>query len=313
MTTNLADAVVERCIGGEVSPAIAIAQILAGSGDVTSVASAVERAGERLSSTHRVDSTASLAGERLDAMRSLLQDVTPGCARIAAALVHTDPTVRPSPGHGVASPNAIDMCRTFFDDLVQQSEEASVALYSLGNPALLKQASEEIVDVLDAWHTLRSDAVMLDIGCGIGRLEQLLSSRVAEIQGIDISPGMIEAARRRCAGLGNVRFNTSNGRDLSAFADNSFDLLLAVDSFPYLYGSGTALVEQHFGEAYRVLRSGGHFVVLNLSYRGDPEADRHDVDRLARNCGFDVIARGVRPFTLWDGLAFYMRRRGATA
>lgn len=313
MTANFADSVVERCLDGRVSAAIAIAQILAVSGDLTSVESAVERARERLTPAHGVDSRASVAGERLDAMRALLQDVTPGCARIAAALVHTDPTVRRSPEHGVAPADSIDECRTFFDELVQQSEEASVALYSLGNPALLKQASEEIVDVLDAWHAIPSDAVVLDVGCGIGRLEQLLSSRVAQVHGIDVSAGMIGVARRRCTGLANVHFSTSSGRDVSAFADQSFDLVLAVDSFPYLYGSGVALVEAHFVEAHRVLRSRGHFVILNLSYRGDPEVDRRDVDRLARDCGFDVIACGIRPFTLWDGLAFHLRRRGATA
>lgn len=311
VTANLADAVVERCIAGEVSPAIAIAQILASSGDVTSVASAVERAGERLSYARGVGSMDSVIGERLDAMRVLLQDVTPGCARIAAALVHTDPTALPTQGGGAPSPNAIDLCRTLFDELVQQSEEASVALYSLGNPALLRQASEEIVNVLDAWGTIQSATVVLDVGCGIGRLEQLLSHRVAEIHGIDVSPGMIGVARRRCTGLGNVQFTTSNGRDLSAFADNSFDLVLAVDSFPYLYGSGMALVEQHFGEAHRVLRSDGHLVILNLSYRGDPEADRNDVDSLSREFGFDVITCGIRPFTLWDGLAFHMTRRNS--
>lgn len=308
VTTNHADTVVERCLSGEMSPAIAIAQILAGSGDVTSVVSALERAGERLSYPHGVEFTASAAAKRLDAIRLLLQDVTPGCARIAAALVHSDPTVLP-PEDGAPSPNSIDLCRRFFDDLVQQSEEASVALYCLGNPALLKQASEEIVDVLDSWHTIHADAVVLDVGCGIGRLEELLSRRVAEVHGIDVSPGMIEVARRRCWELRNVRFSTSSGRDLSAFADNSFDLVLAVDSFPYLYGSGMPLVEQHFGDAHRVLRGDGHFVILNLSYRGDPEADRDDVNRLAHDCGFDVIACGARPFTLWDGVAFRLRRR----
>lgn len=310
MNTDFADAVVQRCVDGSVSPAIAIAQILAGSGDVTSVASAVQRAVERLGAGHGVDPA---AGKRLDAMRSLLQDVTPGCVRIAAALRHADPTApAQSDDGGVASPDAIDRCRTFFDDLVQQSEEASVALYSLGDPALLRQASEEVVSALDAWETIHPDAVVLDIGCGIGRLEQLLSSRVAQIYGIDVSPGMIDAARRRCAGLSNVYFQTSTGRDLMAFADSSFDLVMAVDSFPYLHGSGMELVEQHFGEVHRVLRSRGNFVILNFSYRGDPVSDRRDIDRLSRDWGFEVVAGGTRPFTLWDGLAFHLRRGGAT-
>ncbi len=305
MTTDFADAAVERCLNGSVSPAIAIAQILAGTGDVTSVASAVQRASERLTATHGIDSTAT---ERLDAMRSLLQDVTPGCVRIAAALRHADPTAPTQSDDAVASPDAVDRCRTFFDDLVQESEEASVALYSLGDPALLRQASEEVVDALESWGTIHRDTVVLDIGCGIGRLEQLLSSRVAEVHGIDVSSGMIDAARRRCTGLNNVHFQTSNGRDLSAFADGSFDLVMAVDSFPYLHGSAMALVERHFSEALRVLRSRGHFVILNFSYGGDPVSDRHDVDGLAQNSGFDVVTSGTRPFTLWDGLAFHLRR-----
>lgn len=74
-----------------------------------------------------------------------------------------------------------------------------------------------------------------------------------------------------------------------------------------------ALVEQHFREAHRVLRNRGHFVILNFSYRGDPVSDRRDVDHLAHDWGFEVVAGGIRPFTLWDGLAFHLRRRDATA
>jgi SAM-dependent methyltransferase len=121
---------------------------------------------------------------------------------------------------------------------------------------------------------------------------------------------MIEAARKRCAGLPNVRLLVTSGRDLAAFADRAFDAVVAVDSFPYLYASGIAPVAIHIREAARVLRPGGDLVILNLSYRGDIEADRRDVRHLAAEAGLTVLRNGESAFRLWDGLAFHLRRSG---
>ena len=73
---------------------------------------------------------------------------------------------------------------------------------------------------------------MLDIGCGIGRIERALAPLVGTITAIDISPGMIDEARRRCRDLANVHFHQCNGRDLAAFDDRSFDLILAIRLVP---------------------------------------------------------------------------------
>ena len=120
-----------------------------------------------------------------------------------------------------------------------------MALYSLGSPAILAAATTEVVARLGAWGLLGPEREVLDVGCGIGRFEVALAPQVAAITGIDLSPAMIEAARRRCAGLSNVRLLATGGRDLGAFGAESFDLVLAVDSFPYLYaasGEGLLLV-----------------------------------------------------------------------
>ena len=74
--------------------------------------------------------------------------------------------------------------------------------------------------------------------------------------------------------LANVRIVETSGKDLRRFDDEQFDLVYAVDSFPYLVQSGTDLVVTHFTEAARVLRPRGSFIILNFSYRGDPEVDR---------------------------------------
>jgi hypothetical protein len=49
-------------------------------------------------------------------------------------------------------------------------------------------------------------------------------------------------------------------------------------------------------------------LILNFSYRGDEEADRRDVARLADAHGFTIVRLGTRDFSLWDGLSFLLRR-----
>jgi SAM-dependent methyltransferase len=130
---------------------------------------------------------------------------------------------------------------------------------------------------------------------------------VRSVAGLDIAPAMIAAAETRSAGSGNLRFLLGSGRDLAPFADRSLDLVLAVDSFPYLVQSGGALAERHVAEAARTLRPGGSLMILNYSYRGDDGRDRAEIRRLADAHGFTVARAGERPFTLWDGLAFHLR------
>jgi ubiquinone/menaquinone biosynthesis C-methylase UbiE len=184
--------------------------------------------------------------------------------------------------------------------------EASVALYSLGSAAILDRATTEIAKRLAEWGLSRSDAAVLDIGCGIGRIERALAPQVGAITAIDVSSGMIEEARRRCGDLTNVTFEQCNGRDLAEFRDGSFDLLLAVDSFPYLFAAGPEIVAQHLRDAARVLRPAGAMVILNYSYRRDEEADRQHIGLLARINGFSIRRAGTRDFTLWDGLTFLL-------
>ena len=128
--------------------------------------------------------------------------------------------------------------------------------------------------------------------------------------GIDVSPAMVREARRRCETLANVTLLECEGRDLARFADASFDLVLAVDSFPYLFQSGWPLLVRHFQESARVLRPGGRLAVLDLSYGRTVELDRADFARLAEESALRVIEPGVRPFRHWDGLAFLAGKAG---
>jgi SAM-dependent methyltransferase len=119
---------------------------------------------------------------------------------------------------------------------------------------------------------------------------------------------MAATARERTAAQSNVAVLRTSGRDLSALRDASFDLVLAVDSFPYLVAGGAELAAGHVAEAHRVLRPRGVLLILNFSYRGDLARDRLDVARLAAHNGFAPATCGVEAFRLWDAVLFQLHR-----
>jgi ubiquinone/menaquinone biosynthesis C-methylase UbiE len=124
------------------------------------------------------------------------------------------------------------------------------------------------------------------------------------VLGIDVSNGMLQEARRRNTASANVFFALTDGQGLHCIADDSCDLILAVDSFPYLVQAGVA--DACVADIRRVLRDGGNLAILNLSYRDMPERDRTDAQDWCRRYGFSLSCAGCAPFRLWDGVAFVL-------
>ncbi|WP_146140246.1 class I SAM-dependent methyltransferase [Alsobacter soli] len=208
-----------------------------------------------------------------------------------------------------ASPeDSIRQWSGIFDALAREKPEAGVALYALGDPGLLDRASREIVDALQDWACAGPGSSVLDLGCGIGRLSRVLAEGGAEVTGADVSAGMVEEARRRCADLDRVTFLQTSGHDLAGLVDGRFDLVLAVDVFPYLVQAGGNTAARHVAEAARVLRMGGRLVIANVSYRGDDALDAADLARWATEAGLQQEVPPSRPFRLWDGLVFRYRK-----
>lgn len=287
-------AVLEELLNGDASAPVSLARLLVATDSLEEV--------ERILSA-LLDEEDNDENPVFEMLR-LLREHRPGCAD-AAVILHEHPDLqgRPQPPR-----EAIDECRRFFDRAVVLNAEASVAAYCLGDTGILDACTRETVDLLDRWGILARDRSALDLGCGIGRFSAALAPRLREIHGVDISPKMIAAARRRCAHLPNVRFSRSSGHDLARFKDASFDLVLAADSFPYIFQGGPDLVAIHFLEIARVLRPGGDFVLLNFSYRASRQADRRDVQRLCRTFGLHLAVPGSQPFKLWDAEAYHIRR-----
>jgi len=195
-----------------------------------------------------------------------------------------------------------------FDRLAERSPEAGVALYSLGSPTLLDLATQSIVDQLRAWELLGSDRTVLDLGCGIGRITAALAGEVRAVVGLDVAERMLAVARQRCAGLRNVLILNTSGYDLAMLADGIFDLVLAVDTFPYLVLAGERIAEAHMREAHRVLKPRGSLVIFNYAYNLADAAAFEAVRRATDAVGFVPVRLGTRDVAWWDGITYHVRR-----
>lgn len=109
----------------------------------------------------------------------------------------------------------------------------------------------------------RNPEMILDVATGTADLAIALEKSGAQaITGIDISNGMLEVGRKKVADKGLSKLITLKQADSEnlPFADNTFDAItvaFGVRNFENL--------KQGLKEMYRVLKPGGHLVVLEFS------------------------------------------------
>lgn len=132
------------------------------------------------------------------------------------------------------------------------------------------------------------NGMVLDLGCGVGRLMQDGDF------GIDISENMIEIARQRKP---KCRFRVCNGRSIP-YQDDYFDLVYSVLLFQHLHIDA---VETYIDEVGRVLKSGGKFVFQFIEgYENEPFSQHHAWDNI-----YKVLVRNGFKFTAKRGKVHY--------
>jgi ubiquinone/menaquinone biosynthesis C-methylase UbiE len=141
--------------------------------------------------------------------------------------------------------------------------------------------------------------VVLDAGCGSGRLAVLIARRWPDLQvrGVDLEPGMVEVAARRAEqeNLGSrVQFTAADLADLQ-LPDDSVDLIVSTASMHHWADVGAVIASLS-----RVLRPGGQLWIYD--FRIVP-AGR--VRSAARNLGSLVDRTLVR--TGWFPVALFQR------
>jgi SAM-dependent methyltransferase len=97
--------------------------------------------------------------------------------------------------------------------------------------------------------------VVLDIGCGVGRLTRVLAERAAHVHAIDVSAEMLEQARDLNAHLTNVTWHHGDGTTLHPIEDSSVDAVVSHVVFQHIPDPQVTL--GYVREMGRVLRPGG--------------------------------------------------------
>jgi len=185
------------------------------------------------------------------------------------------------------------------------------AVCSYGMPAFYNRTIH-LCQRLALARWLRSAAGLrvLDVGCGVGRWSRLLAARGARVTGIDLSPTMIDEARRRAAaqGVGNAcRFLVA---DLATLATGEeFDLVLSVTVLQHILDP--AALRAALERMAQHLAPGGVLILLEAApqrrvancdtaiFRARP---RECYLQIFRDCGLELRAiTGVdpAPFRTW--------------
>ena len=147
---------------------------------------------------------------------------------------------------------------------------------------------------------LSPDCVVADLACGSGAAALALAPWVARVVGVDRSPEMLDAARRRSGGVENIRFEEADLERLP-IADDACDAALMLLALTQVDAPELAVAEMA-----RIVKPGGRAVVVDL-LRHDREDFRRqmgqkrsgfapeDLTRLLAASGFDAVHCSALP------------------
>jgi len=161
-----------------------------------------------------------------------------------------------------------------YEDSVR--EEFTHQSRSFGNSAAM--ISAQTLGALIELVPEDGEADWIDVACGPGVISRAMASRVGSVNGVDLTPAMVEEAERRAGeeGIGNVSFALGDATALD-LADASFDGAITRLSLHHIPAPARVVAEMG-----RVVRPGGWIVVSDLAADGDGEAAawREEIERL---------------------------------
>lgn len=97
--------------------------------------------------------------------------------------------------------------------------------------------------------------VVLDVGCGVGRMVRALAGRSRAVIGLDVAGEMLAQARKLNADLDHVTWVHGDGRSLDGVPDASVDLVVSFVVFQHIPDPRVTLA--YIRDMGRVLKPGG--------------------------------------------------------
>jgi SAM-dependent methyltransferase len=138
----------------------------------------------------------------------------------------------------------------------------------------------------------------LDFGCGLGRLSRALAARFERCTAVDVSPKMLDVARRLNEDMTNIEFVLNERPDLGIFEAGSFDLVYSSIVLQHLRGREE--IERFVSELVRVTAGDGLAIFqvpneISLRYRLQPRRRAYALLRRAGVSSSSLYRRGLNP------------------
>lgn len=157
--------------------------------------------------------------------------------------------------------------------------------------ALPEERHNAMINALLSETNVQRNDTVLEIGIGTGRIAMSFAEHVERLFGIDLSQEMMGVLRRKLADASlHVEMSQADAL-LLPFAENTFDLAYAVHVYHLVSHWQDAI-----GDAFRVVKSGGHFVVSFHRRAGTSPTMllRRQMHKYAQEYGIDTRRPGAQ-------------------
>lgn len=127
------------------------------------------------------------------------------------------------------------------------------------SPRLIQEFLDGEIKFLKKY--IQPNEIILDVGCGYGRLLKLLSKNAKRVVGIDFSESLLEHTKQNLAGKDNVELYLMRAERMD-FDDERFDYVLCLYS---TFGNMPGIELDVLKEMKRVCKKGGEIIISVFS------------------------------------------------
>jgi len=116
--------------------------------------------------------------------------------------------------------------------------------------------------LVDEKFDVKSNDIVLEVGCGSGNLLSKMAKRALLVTGVDISQASIDFAKQQCLGSDNVNFQVGSISEME-LPDSYYSKVVCQEVIEHLF---EGQIDQLMSKSYKALKPGGQFLITTPNY-----------------------------------------------
>lgn len=200
---------------------------------------------------------------------------------------------------------------TRWDRSASSPEDARLAVDGSASEGVLRRTGAWAARQAEAALDLEPTDIVLELGCGVGRIGREIAPHCREWHGVDISSSMLRVAEQRLEHLSNAYLHKVERTALESFGDGSTDKIYSTAVLFHLDKEDVFLYLREFA---RILKPGGvaYFETWNLAH---PAAWKHFLMNVEHWNASDQSRRkdvSRNQFSVVEEMRLYVEHAGLT-